>query len=306
MFAMFKKTFLGAAVLLFLLAAAGSALAGKEVTRDGVLHVMNGAQPAKGVETLKFEETWRVGGEDSEDFFGLITQVVVGDDGNIYLLDTRLSEIPVYSPEGERIGTLSREGDGPGETRTPTNLLKMPDGTLGLVQMFPGKVTKIGLDGTPMGEFKVGGDDPTAGGFMIFYDCFGAGDRLIVSGESITQKPPTAQVRTNFVAAYDIDGQELARFHESDWEMEFSKFVFDEDNLNRVDFRKACSDSEGKVYVAPVRNEYKIHVYNPDGSLDRVIEREYEHRPRRDADYEALKTAVQAQLAQLPNAQITI
>ena len=303
---MFKKTFLWLAMLLMLLATAGSALAGKEETRDGVLHILNGAKPDKGVQIMKFEESWRVGGEDSEDFFGLITQVLVGDEGKIYLLDTRLSEVPVYSADGERINTLSREGEGPGETRTPTNLLMLPDGNLGLVQLFPGRITKIDTEGNPMGEFKAGGNDPTAGGFVIFYDCFNGGDRIIVSGESITQNPPTGQIRTNFVAAYDIEGNELARFHESDWEMDFTKFVFDEDNMNRVDFRKACSDAQGKVYVAPRRNEYQINIYNADGTLDRIIEREFEHRPRRDRDYEALKTAVEAQLAQLPGSEINI
>ena len=92
-------------LMMFLLLAAGNAWAGEKVTKDGVLHIMNGAEPSGGVETLTFKESWRVGGEDSEDFFGLITQVVIGDEGNVYLLDTRLSEIPVYSPDGERITT---------------------------------------------------------------------------------------------------------------------------------------------------------------------------------------------------------
>ena len=34
----------------------------------------------------------------------------------------------MYSPDGERLTILSREGDGPGETRIPANLLFMPDG----------------------------------------------------------------------------------------------------------------------------------------------------------------------------------
>jgi hypothetical protein len=293
-------------LLLSLVAVAAVAQAGQEVTEDGVLHVKNGAEPSKGVEIMTFEESWRVGGEDSEDFFGLITQVVIGDEGKVYLLDTRLSEIPVYSKDGERLTTLSREGDGPGETRTPTNLINMPDGTLGLVQMFPGKITKIDTEGVPMGVFEAGGSDPTQGGFMLFYDCFSGGGEIIVSGEEIKQNPPTGQIRTNFVASFDSEGNEKARFLAKEQEMDFTKFSFDEDALNRVDFRKACSGPDGRVYVAPVRNSYEIQVFNPDGSLERIITREFQHRPRADKDYNAVKTAVEAQLAQLPNATIKV
>lgn len=305
MFAMFKKTGPLLAALLLLTAAAG-AQAGKEVTTDGVLHVMNGATPAEGVVDLKLEEAWRAGGEDSEDFFGLITQAVIGDDGSVYLLDTRLSEVPVYSPDGERVTTLSHEGEGPGETRNPTNLLKMPDGSLGLVQMFPGKITMIDTEGTPRGEFKVNAGDPTAGGFMMFFDVFSGSGQLLVTGEAIAQKPPTGQLRTNFVASYDVEGHELTRFHSQEREMDFTRFEFVEDEMDRVDFRKACVGTDGRVYLAPVRNKYLINVYRPDGALDRVIEREFTHRPRSDKDYEAVKTAVEAQLAQLPNAVLEV
>jgi hypothetical protein len=294
------------AVFILLLGLAGSAQAGKETMKDGVLHVINDSRPSQGVETLNLEEIWRVGGEDSEDFFGLITQVVIGDEGNVYLLDTRLSEVPVYSPDGERIDTLSREGDGPGETRGPTNLIRLPDGNLGLVQMFPGKVTMIDLEGGPLGIFEVGGADPTAGGFMMFYDCFSGGDRLIVTGEAIAQNPPTGQIRTNYVAAYDMAGNEEARFIELEREMDFTRFEFDEDELDRVDFRKACSGADGRVYLAPKRNQYVIHVYTPDGQLERIIQRDYEHRDRSERDYNAVKTAVEAQLAQLPGSVIKV
>ena len=90
------------------------AMAGKEVQTDGVKHIMNSAAPEKGNRVVKLQEEWRVGGEDGEDFFGMISQVRIGEDGLIYLLDTRLSEVPVYSTDGERVNTLSREGDGPG------------------------------------------------------------------------------------------------------------------------------------------------------------------------------------------------
>lgn len=282
------------------------ALAGEEVMTDGVKHIMNGAAPSQGSRTVEFEEVWRVGGDDGEDFFGMISQVRIGDDGMIYLLDTRLSEVPVYSRDGERVNTLSREGDGPGETRIPSNLLFMPDGSLGLVQVFPGKIIKVQTDGTPAGTFQPGGGDPTQGGFLQMFDCTANGDQLVVTAEAISTGGPTAQDRSNYVAAFDSEGKELTRYFENSFHWDFTNFEFNEDKLGRVDFRRVAVGQDGRVYIAAERNAYRINVYNKDGGLDRVIEREYVHRERTDDEYNRVKTTAEGQLGQIPNAKIVI
>jgi len=282
--------------------AALPALAAEENMVDGVLHVQNGAQPEKGNVVVRLEEVWRHGGEDDTDFFGMISQCRVGDDGTIYLLDTRMAEVPVYSPDGERLNTLSREGDGPGETRMPTNLLFMPDGTLGLVQLFPGKVTKISTDGSPMGVMELG--DPTAGGLMVVFDCTAGPTSVIVTAESIKpENGGTAQTRTNFVAGYDAEGKETVRYFENPFFWDFTNFTLNEEAMNRVDFRKVAAGEDGRVYIVPERNAYKINVYLPDGTLDRVITREYEHRMRTDEEF-ALSEVAANQLRQIPNAKV--
>jgi hypothetical protein len=289
------------AMLLVLLAV--PALAGEEVNRDGVLHVMNGAEPSGEKVIVELEEVWRHGGEDDEDFFGMISQCVIGDDGSIYLLDTRMSEVPVYSTDGERLNTLSREGDGPGETRIPANLLFMPDGSLGLVQVFPGKITKIGTDGSPAGVVEI--TDATEGGFMALFDCVTSGKDLIVTAEAIATEGPTAQSRTNFVAAFDGEGNETVRFFEYSYNWDFTNFTFDEASRNQVDFRKVAAGKDGRIYIAVERNAYKINVYTPDGSLERVIEREFTSRDRSDEDFNKLQTILEAQFRQVPNAKVT-
>jgi len=289
------------AILMVLLTA--PAIAGEEMDKDGVLHIMNGAEPSGEKVTVELEEVWRHGGEDDEEFFGMISQCVVGDDGTIYLLDTRMSEVPVYSPDGERLDTLSREGEGPGETRTPSGLLFMPDGNLGLVQVFPGRVTKIGIDGTPVGVLEVG--DATTGGFMQMFDCVSDGKRVIVTAEKINPgEVQTEQTRINFVAAFDDEGKETVRFFENSYHWDFTNFTFDEAGQNRIDFRKVATGKDGRVYVAPDRDAYQINVYTADGTLERVIEREYDHRVRSDEDFNRRKTLMEAALAQIPNAKI--
>jgi len=299
-----KKSGLGAALaVLTVMMLAVPVLAGEEVTTDGVLHIMNGAEPSGQKVVVELEEVWRHGGEDDDEFFGMISQCVVGDDGTIYLLDTRTSEVPVYSPDGERLTTLSREGDGPGETRTPSGLLFMPDGNLGLVQVFPGKITKIGTDGTPAGVLEIG--DPTTGGFLQMFDCVSGGKQVIVTAEKINpENQGTAQRRTNFVAAFDDEGNETIRYFENEYFWDFTNFTFDEAGMNRIDFRKVAVGKDGRIYVAPERDAYQVNVYTADGTLERVIEREYIHRDRDDEEFDRVKTTMEAALAQIPNVKI--
>ena len=56
--------------------------------------------------------------------------VIVGEDGNIYLLDGQLSEIQVFAPDGEHVDTLGRQGEGPGEFMNGARLFWTPRGEL--------------------------------------------------------------------------------------------------------------------------------------------------------------------------------
>ncbi len=299
---------LGMTLLLMALVAllALPAVAGEEMVVDGVKHIMNTAVSANGNRLVELEEVWRVGGDDGEYFFGMISQVRIGEDGLIYLLDTLLSEVPVYSADGERVNTLSREGDGPGETRGPYNMLFMPDGSLGLMQVFPGKVIKVQTDGTPAGTFQPSSGDPTQGGFLQMYDCSTNGADVIVTAEAVSQGGPTSQDLSNFVASFDAEGKELVRYFENSYHWDFTAFEFNEETINRVDFRRVTVSPDGRIYVANTRSNYEITVYNRDGSVERVIKREYEHRMRTDEEYNRIKTTTEAQLAQIPNAKIVI
>ncbi len=282
----------------------GSALAAEEVVKDGVPHIVNGTQPAQGLQTINLEEVWRAGGDDGDDFFGLITQVVISDDGTIYLLDTRLSEVPVYSPDGERLNTLSRQGEGPGETNMPTDLVMMPDGNLGLVQSFPGKIIKIDLEGNPQGDFQPILEE---GGFLVLTDCkANPNGEVTITGKNIKQAGPTSRQENNFVSNFSDDGKEAVRMVEMIKETDFSNFSFNEDEQDEVTFRKMAVGQDGRVYVNKIRNKYEIEVYLPDGKLDRVIERKYEHRKRSDKEYNRVYSIAEAQLSQVPGAKFDI
>lgn len=283
------------------LAVPGAAAAG-EVMKDGVLWVENGAEPAQGRQDVQLEEVWRVGGEDGEDFFGLISDVLFDDEGKLYLLDTRLGEVVVYDMSGERRGTLSREGDGPGEVRFPTKILFMPDGSLGIAQNFPGKIVMVGKDDTPKGMWEVN-KAKTEGGFFGMFDAFHQGKNLVVMGQETTQPDQTHRNQTSFVASFDMEGNELVRYESSLREMDFGKFEFIEDERSNLEFRHAIVGRDDRVYVAGTRNQYRINVYQPDGTFDRVITRPYEHQPREQKEIDRIEGRLKNQLSRLPGAR---
>ncbi len=280
------------------------AWAGVEKTIDGELHIMNGDQPEQGTKLLVFDEVWRAGGEDGDDFFGLISQVAVGEEGNIYLLDTRLSEVPVYSTDGERLDTISREGEGPGETRNPSDMLLLPGGKIGLVQSFPGKVTMLDLQGNPQGVFQPVVEE---GGFLFLMDCrVGLDGQLTATGKSFKQAGPTSRTEIGFVSGFDSEGSETVRYVEIITEMDFTKIDVKEDEQNEVRYRCMVVAEDGRVYLNRIRNQYQIEVYHADGTLDRIIEREFVNRPRSEKESRRINAIAEAQLSQVPGAKFAM
>ncbi len=96
--------------------------------------VHNGPAPAESAATMSLTELWRIGGpDDDENLLGVINKVLADGDGNLYLLDIQLTEVQVYDPDGQYVRSLGKRGDGPGELRSVTDALFLPDGTMGLV-----------------------------------------------------------------------------------------------------------------------------------------------------------------------------
>jgi hypothetical protein len=161
-------------------------------------------------------------------------------------------------------------------------MLFLPDGTLGLVQVFPGKITQIDLDNNPAGEIKIGGD-PTQGGFAILRDAQCAGGNLVLCPTMVHPDPERPQqTRHDLLASYNTDGTPSTTYLEREYTWDFTDFTLDENELYFVYPRRFAVGGEGQVAAAPHRDTYAISVYDRDGTLNRVIEREYEPWPRDD------------------------
>jgi len=242
---------------------------GEEQQRDGVLTIVNPEQPSGGDLDIDLEELWRVGGEDEEVLFGVIAQLVEDDAGNIYLLDGQLSEVQVFSRDGEWLRTIGREGEGPGEFRNGSDLYRGPDGNLGVVQIFPGRIVKLTQDGDPAGNFPL--PEVEGGGFQLVHRVRGTRDHVVMAyaQQRVVDGKQTTQ---SMLRAFDNGGKELARYYEESQHSQFGGMKFDEKIFANYERRWAAA-ADGRVAVAIDFDDYRIHVYNADGSVQRVIER---------------------------------
>ena len=253
----------------------------------GATHVDNPSEPAHDQLIIRATELWRVGGEDDERFFGNIASVKSDEEGNVYLLDSQLSEVSVYSPDGIFIRTLSREGDGPGEVRRPGDMFFALDGTVGLVQTFPGKIIRVYPDGTPAGVLNYSMGDPSQGRFGVLVRGLARGNVFLLAGIRMSFGADGSSTQTYFLSRCNEDGTEIHTYASKETMVNYADFVLSEMDMDFA-WGRFELDSDGLLYIAPERNEYKIYVYNPDGDLLRSFGRQYESYERKDDD---LKTA---------------
>jgi hypothetical protein len=251
-----------------------------------------------GPETAELVELWRAGGEDDEIFFGSVAAIRTDPDGNILLLDGQLSEVQVYTPDGEHLRTLFREGDGPGEIRQPNDMFVAADGTVCALTGFPGKIVKVAPDGTPAGQTSFsrgdGGQVPMGvlnRGFDMPEGILLVGIRMVFSG-SITSQ-------TFFLSLCSDEGVEKTALVEKQNDIDYSDFVMTEMGLDFVWSRVAVGP-QGNVFVAPERNIYEIQVFDKTGALVRTFNRDYTQSPRTQEEKKAAQQILEAIAAYYP------
>ncbi|MEZ4650978.1 MAG: 6-bladed beta-propeller [Candidatus Eisenbacteria bacterium] len=279
---------------------------GTEETRDGVVHVMNPAQPMLPEVTLKPQELWRIGGDtDAEgEFFGVINQVTTDSDGNIYLLDLQLNEIKIFSPDGAYIRTIGREGEGPGEFRAPTGLFFVPSGEVGVLQAAPLKIVLLTKTGEPAGEYptpKIEGD-----GFITVAGARLSGDQLVclAMGNNFIQEKGTF-IQTIMLRGIDSKGNIVASYYDEPRVLDFASPVFHEKDWDGIQNRWAVSP-DGRVFGATSPGNYEITTWKPDGTVDRVIHAEHSPHKRTAEEHEYLQSIWSVFTRQAPGASVEI
>jgi hypothetical protein len=176
----------------------------------------------------------------------------------------------------------------------------MADGRVGLIQEFPGKIVFVDPQGIPQGSISPGSDDPTRGGFINVISARCRGGNLVLSGvHGRPDDQPGTQNRVYYLASFSGEGQEVARYCETQDLVDFRDFVFSE-KRNTPTFWWALEVApDGRVYTTTNRDKYAISVFKPDGTLERVIERNYNLWKRTKAEYDRVQLLYESALAQV-------
>ncbi|MBI4720940.1 MAG: 6-bladed beta-propeller, partial [Chitinivibrionia bacterium] len=202
---------------------------GKEVVKEGVTHVMNPAQPADAPVSLAPKLLWEAGGDDEEYFFGVISGVATDKNGAVYLLDTQLNDIKVFSPAGEYLRSIGREGEGPGEFRRPADLFFTLDGNVAVVQRMPGRIVLLTPGGEAAGTFPV--PEPPDGGMQILMNGRFGGDRIVLATQQMRRLDAGMEEAAALIAV-DAKGNKTAEYFTMKNTRNFANLVFNEKDVN--------------------------------------------------------------------------
>lgn len=261
--------------------------------------VTNGADPQHGRETAQLTELWRAGGDDEEIFFGSVSSIHTDDQGNILLLDSQLSEVHVFSQEGEFLRTVCGEGDGPGEVRRPNDMFIMADGTICVLQGFPGRIVKLHPDGTPAGEANYSQGEGGAGQFAVLNRGFDLPDGMLLVGIRMSFSGTGASNQTYFLSRCSNEGKEVIALVEKESAINYNDFELTEKGLDFV-WNRVAVGPQGNIHVAPGRDTYEIQVLTPAGETVRTITREYKQTPRNGEEKTAAYKILEAVGAYYP------
>ena len=269
--------------------AGAKAWQGREETRGGVLHVMNPAEPAAGEASLRPQELWRLGGESEadEELFGRLDAILVDEKGEIYLLDSQLNEIRVFSAQGDYLRSLGREGEGPGEFRNASAFFFLDGGRLAVTQIMPSRIvvldraTGAGFADLPLPE--------APGSVMsLIHRAEGHGGRIVLSLMSPIMTPDGLVTRRS-LTALNGDGGAIGDLKVVETKEGHGDRISISNEQDEDWFRFWSLGADGRVYVAPFYQGYAIHVLGRDGAEDRIIERAYETLPRSRAEMARLE-----------------
>lgn len=239
--------------------------------------------PAPPVQTVPLRELWRVtdGNEETGDILGEIKDATADAAGNTYLLDANFNTVRIYDPAGKSLGTLGRAGEGPGEFSNPRRCLALADGRLGVAQFLPARIVTFDRNGNPGPDLH----PPETGSVEIMESVQAAAGGVYLSTHSMIMggDAPRSVMRLRSLA---LDGSPRALFKEASQEVGRNG-VFSSTASDGSDFTQCwAAGADGRLFVAPRYDAYQIEVFAPDGTLEWVIELEYEHVKQRAAETE--------------------
>ncbi len=203
---------------------------------------------------------------DSNYVFGTIADAVVLDGGNIAVLDEAACCARLYDARGGFISQVSRRGSGPGEVLLPGGMVRLSDNSMAILDHASG-VQRFSENGEFM-EFMTDfrGQDVPQWAWGV--------DNMGYVGAVTSMEPTDDALMVHFIVGrWDEDPEPSVEYFRNSFP--FNPQRMDEFLSNSFFSASFAAAPDGTVCVAPTSSqEYRIDVFNPDGSLYGTIRRE--------------------------------
>jgi len=214
---------------------------------------------------LAVVDTIGAGMGDSLYMFGTVDVLAHGPDGEVLVLDGMRKRIGRYSPRGQFLNWISREGEGPGELLRPSSMALVPGRGLAVNDLALSRITFFDQEGLVREEIE---------GFTPFPPT-----RMRASSAGVvgTRRDFDREAnRYGFRVGLWTDSTEMDLVYHSRM-TDFNRDDIQE-TVSSTNIAFTASPFDGRVYVAPVSTEdYRIFIYAADGTREGEIARS---RPR--------------------------
>ena len=224
----------------------------------------------------------------AETQFGSITGLTTDSEGRIYVLDGQAKKVRVFDADGTFVREMGGEGTGPGEmSQFAAGLMRLAGDTVVVADMMQQRVNLYAPDGTAIGSFPMMMTEgvpvrwdvtpdhqlvhqtrrialgPVAPGAPEEPAMGTVGDPIVVRGLDGSVRDTLAVLPPGKMISGGPGQQMRMTLFEAEpvWDL----------------------GPDGRLYTA-LNDDYRIHVWTPDGALERIITRPFERRPVTEAD----------------------
>jgi len=233
--------------------------------------------------TIELERLWTIGGESEAEgeVFGLVADLAVDPAGRLLVLDSQLSVLRVFSPDGEYLRAIGRPGEGPGDLSSAMAVSALGDGSLCVLQGGLGRCSRFNPDGAYLGELAL--PDTLHSGARRLTRLRAAGSLLAVEGVQVKPGEDGYESRTAlFTVSADGIPHAIA---ESSRRFSLSEMVVRE--LGTRPFRWTLAP-DGRLFLVRDFGD-EIEVWSRGGVLAQRIDCGFAHRQRSAEEKEAVR-----------------
>jgi len=245
---------------------------------NGVQIVRNPIRPLQPKMVIKFEEELTIGEEEGDEnyMFGNEVALNVDEEGNFYVTDWDRKRIQKYDPEGSHLLTIGRHGEGPGEFQNISQVKFDSDSNLYVVDIVRRRISFF----DPHGEILKTVQSPVGFDHGLYISAKG---NYIFKEVKILDNPDGSGSFNSTYGLYDKQFNFISEFYREEK-------IYDPPSQDKNAMVKSLAQNMGEQAFKPrvslimdendyvylgYPEEYEIKIFNPEGKLEKIIQRNY-------------------------------